>query len=78
MFIDEKNVYDSILSNVRNLIAERGLKQGFVAKNAGFTDQEFSNILNNRLLLRTEYIPRIANAIGVTPNDIFNVDFEVA
>lgn len=63
--------YEQIISNVKRLISERGLKQGFVAEKAGFTDQEFSNIMNFRMLLRAEYVPDIAKAIGVTPNDLF-------
>ncbi len=65
--------YDTLISNVKSLIDDKGLKQGYVAKRCGFTPQEFSNIVNGRQLLRSEYIPDIAEAIGVTPNEIFGV-----
>lgn len=63
--------YEKLILNIRALIDENGLKKGFVAEKAGFTVQEFSNILCNRQLLRVEDVPAIASAIGVTPNDIF-------
>lgn len=63
--------YDTIIENIRNTINDKGLKQKFVAEKCGFTDQELSNILNKRSLLRAEFIPCIAVALGITPNEIF-------
>lgn len=44
-----------------------------IAERAGFTASEFSNMLNGRKLLRAEYIPKIASALGVDLNKIFNI-----
>lgn len=63
--------YNDVLLNIQNLILEKGMKQCVVAERAGFTPQEFSNILNNRKLLRVENITAIARAIGVDVNDLF-------
>lgn len=64
--------YDDIVKNIKSLIANKGLKQVFVAKKTGLTPQELSYILNDkRKLLRVEHIKPIADALGVTPNDLF-------
>lgn len=63
--------YKKIVDNIKNIIESKGLKQGSVAKKAGFTDQQFSNILCYRKLLRAEYIPSIAHGLGVDVNELF-------
>lgn len=62
-----------IIKNIRRLINERGMKQVAVAERAGFTAQEFSNLLNGRKVMAAVYIPRIAGALDVTCNDLFSV-----
>ncbi len=66
--------YENVISNIKSLISDKGMKQKAVAEKAGFTSQEFSNILNDRRkLLRVEYIPAIAFAIGVDVNDLYGI-----
>ena len=65
------STYDDIVQNIRKIIKERGLKQNFVANRAGFTPQEFNNILCSRQLLKTESIVNLCNALDVTPNELF-------
>lgn len=65
-------LYDEIVFNIKHIIDEKGMKQGVVAKRAGFTPQEFSNIMNGRRkLLRVEHLPAIAFAIGIDVNTLF-------
>lgn len=67
--------YDDIISNIKRIIDEKGMKQGFVAEKAGFTKQEFSNILNERRkLLRVEHLWDIAMTLGVSVNDLYGVE----
>lgn len=67
--------YDDIISNIKRIIDEKGMKQGFVAEKAGFTKQEFSNILNDRRkLLRVEHLWDIAMTLGVSVNDLYRVE----
>lgn len=67
--------YSSVVSNIRYIINEKGMKQGVVAERAGFTKQEFSNIMNERRkLLRVEHLPAIAVALGVEVNDLYKVE----
>jgi transcriptional regulator with XRE-family HTH domain len=60
-----------ITENIKVIIKRSGLKQRVVAERSGFNEKEFSNILNGRKQLRAEHVPQIANALGVTPNEIF-------
>ena len=66
--------YDDLTENIKKIIKIKGMKQGVVAERAGFTPQEFSNILNGRKLLRAEYLLSVANGLGVEVNDLYCVD----
>lgn len=67
---------NSIVANrVKEIISKKGLKQTSVAEKAGFTPQEFSDMLNGRRLMRAIDIASIINAlavVGVTANDLFS------
>ena len=56
----------STIDNIRRLIRAKGLKQTFVAEQAGLTDQQLTDILNNRRLLRVEHLEPLARTLGVT------------
>lgn len=64
--------YEDIVANIKWLINSKGMKQGVVAERAGFTPQDFSNMLNERRkLIRAEHLPAIADALKVNVNDLF-------
>lgn len=64
--------YDTVINNIKSIINEKGIKQSFIAKKIGFSDGEFSNVLNNRRkLLRVEHLPLIAEALDVNINDLY-------
>lgn len=65
-----------VVDNIRAIIKANGLKQKYVAEKAGFTPQEFSNMLNGRKQFQTEYVNRVCNALSITPNDLFRVKNE--
>lgn len=68
-------IYEKVIENIQKIIRQKGMKQGVVAERAGFTRQEFSNILNDRRkLLRIEHIPRIAKALGVDISELYSID----
>lgn len=54
----------------QNMVAKR-MYQKEVAERAGFTEQQFSDMLNGRKVIRAEYLPAIAKAIGVNVGDLF-------
>lgn len=63
-----------LISNIKNVIHEKGYIQSAVAKRAGLNPKTFSNMLNGRANIKAIDVPNIANALGVTPNDLFNTD----
>lgn len=60
-----------IANNIRELIHKGGYKQGAIAERAGFDPKAFSALLNGRKMMRASYIPTIAEALGVTANDLY-------
>ncbi len=56
---------------IKAAIKKSGMLQKVVAERSGFTEQQFSDMLYGRKIIRVEYLPRIANAIGVNVGDLF-------
>lgn len=57
---------------IKKNMAAKGLFQKIVAERSGFTEQQFSDMLNGRKIIRAEYLPAIANALGVDVSDLFS------
>lgn len=53
-------------------ITARGLKQAFIAKKAGLTEQQLSDIINKRRRMDANEMFSICLALDVTPNDLFS------
>ena len=60
-----------VAENVERLIRERGLKQSFVAERADMPAQALCDILKGRRLIKVGEVPRLAKALGVTPNELY-------
>lgn len=60
-----------VVENTKRIIEEKGLKKVAVAQKAGYTAQQFSDILNHRKVVKDIDVAAIANALEVTPNDLF-------
>lgn len=58
---------------IKRIIDSKGLKQKSVAIKAGYTEQQFSNLLNGRKIFSAYDVLRIANALDVMPNDLFGL-----
>lgn len=69
MTIAESN--EPISSGLKSIIAQKGLRNGFVAEKSGFTSQELSDMLNGRRLIRACDIPKLASVLGVKAGDIY-------
>ena len=65
-----------IIKNIRRIINQKGMKQKAVAEMAGFTPQEFSHMMNGRKRIAAIYIPKIADALDVSCNDLFETNQE--
>ena len=66
MTIAEAN--EPLSNELKQIIARKGLKNLYVAENAGYTAQELSDMLNGRRLIKACDIPKIAKALGVEIN----------
>lgn len=74
MNISECN--EPVATGTRRIIAKKGLKNIYVAKRAGYTPQELSDMLNGRKIIKACDILKLSSAIDVTPNDIYAVGKE--
>lgn len=63
---------DPVASGIKNLIVEKGLIQKAVAHRAGFTQQQFSDMMNNRKVIRAVDLIPISKAIGVEVQEIYD------
>lgn len=61
----------TVPKNLNRIIKERGLKQNAVAQWAGFTSQQFTDMLNGRKLIKPCDAAALANALGVNVGDLF-------
>lgn len=69
MSVKERNAV--VPENIKRIMAEKGLKCGAVANWAGITVAAFSNMLNGRQIIDANDLVAIADALNVTPNDLF-------
>lgn len=60
-----------VMENVREIIEERGLLQKKVAKDAGYTVQMFSAMMNGRKQVTDSDISRLTFALNVDANRLF-------
>lgn len=64
--------YNAVVpSNIAKLIGARGLKQGAVAERAGYSKQQFSDMLNGRKIIKPCDVLAIASALCVSVDDLF-------
>lgn len=57
---------------LRPAIDEKGYRYAHVAKEAGLTDQQLSDIMNKRRRLEANEFVEICNAIGMTPDEVLS------
>lgn len=72
MTIAEAN--EPLSSGLKVIIAQKGLKNLYVAESAGYTSQELSDMLNGRRLIKACDVPKIAKALGVEINYLFGIE----
>lgn len=67
-----------IAGNVKRIIRDRCLSQGAIAAKAGYDGKVFSNMLNGRKLITDVDVANIANALQVSPAELFDLQEEPA
>lgn len=70
--------YNSPLAeNISEVIRTKGVRPGFIAEQSGLSNQEISDSLNGRRIIKACDVLRIAAALGVTPNDLYGISESV-
>ena len=64
---------NSVAENTKAIMNEKGLKHKSVAEKAGYSVQQFSNMLNGRKNILDIDVWRIACALGVLPKELFGI-----
>lgn len=62
---------DPIASGIKRILNDKGLVQKSVARRAGFSEQQFSAMLNGRKIIKAADLVSISEALGVSVNDLF-------
>lgn len=65
-----------VAENIMRIIREKGLKQTFVAKNAGYTPQMLNDMLTGRRIIKVSDVVRIYPILGVDVNCLFGIEKE--
>lgn len=60
-----------VQGNLARIIEEKGLVKKGVAKRAGISAQNLSDILVGRKVIRADMIPALANAVDVPISELF-------
>ena len=63
---------DPIVRGLRKVIDERGYIQAAVARRAGMKPQQLTDMLHGRKIIRAMDLFRLAAALGVSAQDIFD------
>ena len=66
----DKKTLDPVAVGIKKAITTRGLVQKTVDKRAGFTEQQFSDMLNDRKIIKASDLMGIAEAIGIEVVDL--------
>lgn len=61
----------NIAMGIKQAMLSKGVRQKFVAERAGFTSQQFSDMLSGRKVIKADYLPAIAKAIGVGIDELY-------
>lgn len=64
---------DIIAPKIKEVIVSKGLKQCVVAERAGYTKQQFSDMMSGRKMIKDSDILKIANTLNVDANTLFGM-----
>lgn len=62
----------SVAVGIRNIIQDRAYMQSEIARRAGFSSQQFNDMLHERKIIRADYMIPIAKALGVSVQEIYD------
>lgn len=59
--------------NIRRIITQKGMKQCVVAERAGLSNQQLSDMLAERKIIKACDVLALAKVLECTPNDLFAI-----
>lgn len=74
MQIAESNA--NLPQNIDRIIDAKGMKQGAIAKRAGFTVQQMSDMLNGRRIIKAVDVIAFAKALNVNIQVLYDGNYE--
>lgn len=63
-----------VAKHITGVIESKGLKQIYIAKKAGYSPQEFNDMLNGRRLIKANDIARISSVLDVDVNCLYGIE----
>ena len=63
-----------IQERIYEIMRQKRMCQASVARAIGISPKTFNAMLNGRQLIRIEVIPKLCEALGCKPNDLFTDD----
>ena len=67
----ERKKHNLTIAEANEPLSKGGLKNLYAAQKAGYSQQELSDMLNGRRLIKACGIPRLANALEVDAGDLY-------
>lgn len=61
----------NVITAVKIIMAEKGLRQKEVASKMNISEKKLSNIMTGRKVIDIPIIRSLCTALGVTPNELF-------
>lgn len=61
----------NVAIGIKRIMTEKGLLQKAVAARAGFSEQQLCDMLNDRKIIRADYLPAISKSLGVGIPEIY-------
>lgn len=62
------------LQNIKNIIEQRGYKKKVIAEKMGYKENQFSDLLNGRRIVRLDDIIKLCDLLEVQPNELIVQD----
>lgn len=62
----------SVAAGIEAIIREKGFVRASIAGKAGFSDQQFCDMLKGRKIIRADFMVPIAKAMGVSVQEIYD------
>lgn len=62
-----------VCDRLKLYIDKSGLKQKVIAEKSGFSENQMSQMLNDKRSISADELEIICNAMGTSPNEIYNI-----